>query len=260
MTRAAVQTMKRAWLFALLAWGIVAAPVRADGPSLQVYCWQGKGTGSNLLNKQFTPKWKAVLNDGKGATIAIDDHPSPEQILERIGKANVVYTNSHSGVPKGGNEQGLQVGDKGSGHYVLLARELAAAKPTRPQLVVINGCSTMPLLPETDGKVRNLATGFGITPGTKGRAYIGFEDVHSGAKGDDYFRVFFYFWSGVGNKGERPTLKQAVTLAKDYIEDQVKKLGGDEAQRFLLSNAAANVAKDLHIVGDEDLRYTDLKP
>ena len=90
MTRAPVQTMKRAWLFALLAWGIVAAPVRADGPSLQVYCWQGKGTGSNLLNKQFTPKWKAVLNDGKGATIAIDTDARRRALATELGAGDVL--------------------------------------------------------------------------------------------------------------------------------------------------------------------------
>jgi hypothetical protein len=234
---------------------LVSGPAHAEDKRLAVYCWQGHGTGSNLKNPKFEPKWRAVLEDAKN-DITIEIFPSAERILEQAAKSDILYTSTHSGVPKGATEQGVQIGEKGDARYVLLASEIAAANVRRPRLVIVNGCSTLPLLPE-EGAVRNLATAFGINAATKGRAYIGFQDVHGGAKGDDYFRVFFYFWSGVG--GKDLTLAQAADKARDYINEQVDKLGGDRAQEFLLSKAAATVRKDMVILGDATLRYRDLR-
>lgn len=234
---------------------IPSGHARAEDKRLSIYCWQGHGTGSNLKNPKFEPKWRAVLEDAKN-DITIEIFPSAERILEQAKKADILYTSTHSGVPKGATEQGVQIGEKGDPRYVLLASEIALANARRPRLVIVNGCSTLPLLPET-GAVRNLATAFGINAATKGRAYIGFQDVHGGAKGDDFFRVFFYFWSGVG--GKDLTLIEAADKARDYINEQVDKLGGDRAQEFLLSKAAATVRKDMVILGDATLRYRDLR-
>lgn len=240
----------------LLAAGLLTSgDAHAEDKRLSIYCWQGHGTGSNLKNPKFEPKWRAVLEDAKN-DITIEIFPTAERILERAAASDILYTSTHSGVPKGATEQGVQVGEQGDPRYVLLASEIAAANARRPRLVIVNGCSTLPLLPEA-GAVRNLATAFGITAATKGRAYIGFKDVHGGAKGDDFFRVFFYFWSGVG--GKDLTIAEAADKARDYINEQVDKLGGDRAQEFLLSKAAATLRKDLLILGDATLRYRDLR-
>jgi len=237
-----------------------AAAVAAPSGNLQVYCWQGKGTGSNLLNPAFTKKWLSSLNDGAGARVTVELFPSPERILDMLGKSNIVFASTHSGLPKGADYQALQVGDKGSGRYVLKASEIAAIRASKPQLVVVNGCNTIPLLPESGGAVRNIATAFGISAATKGRAYVGFQKEHDGAKGDDFFRVFFYFWSGVGSSEKRLTLREAADKAQAFIEEQVTRMGGDKAETFFLSNAAASLRKDLEIIGDDRLLFTDIRP
>ncbi|MBL9015615.1 MAG: hypothetical protein JNL83_15640 [Myxococcales bacterium] len=242
-------------VFGILA--LLAGPALAE--KLTVYTWQGFGTGSNLHNPKFTPRWNAVIGGKKDATI-VDKKPSPERMLEQFSKAHIIYGSTHSGIPKGSPaEQGLQIGDKGDARYVLFAREIAPAK-SKAQLVIINGCSTFPLIDESDGKVRNMATAFGISKSTKGRAFIGFVGVHPGPKGDSFFRVFFYFWMGAG--GKDLTIRQALDQAKQFIIDQVAKQGGDKAQEFFLSTGAANIydAEDLVVLGDDQLRYRDLKP
>jgi hypothetical protein len=186
--------------------------------------------------------------------------PKPERMLEQFAKAHIIYASTHSGIPKGEVvEQGLQIGEKGDPRYVLFAREIAPAK-SKAQLVIMNGCSQFPLLDESDGKVRNVATAFGINKGTKDRAFIGFFGVHPGPKGDSFFRVFFYFWMGAG--GKDLTIRQALDQAKQFIVDQVAKQGGDKAQEFFLSTGAANIydPADLVVLGNDQLRYRDLKP
>jgi hypothetical protein len=243
-------------VFVLLA--LFAGPAFAE--KLTIYTWQGAQAASNILGPEFGPKWTAVLT-GKNDTAIVEASPTPERMLDQFAKAHIIYGSTHSGVPKKSPpEQGVQIGKKGDARYVLFAREMVAAK-SKAQLVIINGCSTFPLLDEKDGKVRNVATGFGIDANTKGRVFIGFIGVHAGPKGDSFFRVFFYYWMGAGGAGKDFTVRQALNEAKAFIEDQVKKQGGDAAQKFFLSTGAANIhGKDLVVLGDEELRYRDLKP
>lgn len=241
-------------VFVLLA--LLAGSAVAD--KLTIYNWQGFGTGSNLHDPKFTPKWLAVVG-AKKDTVVNDLKPKPERMLEQFAKAHIIYGSTHSGLPKENpTEQGLQIGEKDSGRFVLYAREIAAAK-SKAQLVIMNGCSTFPLLDESDGKVRNVATAFGFDKNTKGRVFIGFEGVHPGPKGDSFFRVFFYFWMGAG--GKDLTVREALDKAKLFIKDQVANAGGNKAQEFFLSTGAANIhGKDLNVLGDDQLRYRDLKP
>jgi hypothetical protein len=237
---------------------LLAGPAIAD--KLTIYTWQGAQAASNILGPVFGPRWKAVLT-GQKDTAIVELSPTPERMLEQFAKAHIIYGSTHSGVPKDSPpEQGVQVGKKGDARYVLFAREIAAAK-AKAQLVIINGCSTFPLLDEKDGKIRNVATGFGINANTKGRVFIGFIGVHGGPKGDSFFRVFFYYWMGAGGAGKDLTVRQALDEAKTFIVDQVAKQGGDAAQKFFLSTGAANIhGKDLQVLGDDGLRYRDLKP
>src|SRR5688500_5024511 len=109
----------------LLLFAFVAAfSTPAAAEKLTVYTWQGYGTGSNILNPKFAPKWKAVLT-GKSDTAVVEKSPTPERMLEQFSKAHIIYGNTHSGVPKKAAEQGLQVGQKGSARYVLTAQEIA---------------------------------------------------------------------------------------------------------------------------------------
>jgi hypothetical protein len=253
--------MLRQFALAVLLLGLLLGSLHGAGASgsggLTIYCWQGGGTGSNLFNKAFTDKWKAVLNPGKNK-ITMELRPGRERILEMMGKANILYASTHSGIPKKAAEQALQLRNEKTGDYLLWAHEIAAIKSVKPALVVINGCSTYPLIDEEGGKKLNIATALGIYPHTKGRAFIGFEEAHPGPKGDDYFRVFFYFWCGAGNKNY--TITEAADKAKEHIETLVNRFGGDEMQKYLLSIGAAEVRKDLRIIGDDNLRYRNLKP
>ena len=225
----------------------------ANKDGLTIYCWQGTDTFSHMGNPEFVPKWKAVLNSGSN-NIIIDIRPKRTRLLEMMKSADILYGSSHAGIPKKGNQQGLQIGKEDSDDYLLSASEIAAEGITQPSLIIINGCNTFPLL---DNPNHNIATAFGIPEDSKERAYIGFKGVHSGPKGDDFFRVFFYFWSGVG--GKDLTIKTAAKEAEKYIREMVKKLGGDKAQKYLLSIGAANIYKDLVFHGYEDLRYKDIK-
>jgi len=249
--------MVRRVLVVLVALALLGGPAVAD--KLVIYSWQGYGTGSNLHHPKFAPRWNAVTT-GQKDTAIVDKKPKPERMLEQFAKAHIIYGSTHSGIPKGSpREQGLQIGEKGDPRYVLFAREIAPAK-SKAQLVIINGCSTFPLIDESDGTVRNMATAFGISKTTKDRAFIGFVGVHPGPKGDSFFRVFFYFWMGAG--GKDLTIRQALDQAKQFIIDQVAKQGGDKAQEFFLSTGAANIydAEDLVVLGNDQLRYRDLKP
>lgn len=237
---------------------IFCSVISASGEGgLKIYCWQGFGTGSNLSDKKFAPRFKNVLNPDKN-TVTVEVFPAYDRILQMMQSSNILYASTHSGVPKKGNEQALQVGKKDAGRYLLAASEIAAQNCKKPALIIINGCCTFPLLEETPGKCRNIATAFGISKTTRGRTYMGFQGVHSGAKGDDFFRVFFYFWCGAG--GKNLTVSEASDKAEQYIREAVAKQGGDAAQKYYLSTGAANCRKDLVIFGDPDLRYADIAP
>ena len=248
--------MVRRALVVLVALALLGGPALAE--KLTIYSWQGFGTGSNLHDPKFAPRWR-VATTARKDTVIVDKKPTPDRMLEQFAKAHIIYGSTHSGIPKDSpSEQGLQIGEKGAKRYVLFAREIAPAK-SKAQLVIINGCSTFPLIDESDGVVRNVATAFGITKDTKDRAFIGFVGVHPGPKGDSFFRVFFYFWMGAG--GKDLTIRKALEEAKKFITDQVANMGGDVAQEYFISTGAANIYKpeDLIVLGNDQLRYRDLK-
>lgn len=236
---------------------IMCAASQAHAQGLKIYCWQGHDTGSNLSDKNFVPKFKNVLNPASN-TVTVEIFPSRDRICEMLKTSNILYASTHSGVPKKGTEQALQVGKKDTEGSLLTASEIARLNCQKPALVIINGCCTFPLLGEKPGTCLNIASAFGIKKGKEGRTYIGFKGVHGGAKGDDFFRVFFYFWCGAG--GKDLTVTKACEEAEKYIREQVKKQGGDTAQKYYLSTGAANCMKDIEIYGDPNLRYSQIKP
>jgi hypothetical protein len=85
-------------------------PGSAIAEKLTIYTWQGFGTGSNLHDPKFTPRWLAVVG-GKKDTVINDKKPKPDRMLEQFAKAHIIYGSTHSGLPKENpTEQGLQIG------------------------------------------------------------------------------------------------------------------------------------------------------
>jgi len=222
---------------------------------LTIYCWQGATAFSNLGDPKFAPKWKSVLNEASNRII-IEIYPNRGRLLEMMRTASILYGSTHSGIPKKATEQALQIGKDDSADRLLMASELVKENIKRPRLIIINGFSTFPLLPENAGECLNIASAFGINKETRGRTYLGFEKAHPGPKGDDFFRVFFYFWAGSG--GKDMTIKQAIDKSKEYIDKMVRLMGGDNAEKNFLSTGAANIYNDLRILGDPNLMYKDL--
>jgi hypothetical protein len=119
--------------------------------------------------------------------------------------------------------------------------------PHRPSLVIINGCDT--LGPAPDGSnVLKINEGFGITDETKGRAYIGFNEGVIGIRGDEYFRIFFSYWT----RTPYPTLAQARANATAFFNDPLP-----AGQKFLDPRDAL-IGEKLIIVGDKDLTFGQL--
>jgi hypothetical protein len=223
---------------------------RAGAAQHTVYTWVGYDCGSHLLVPKFLGFWRSVTDS---PALVVQNKPSAAAMLAGFQNADIVYGTTHSGVPKGGAEQALQVGKKGTPGYVLTASQIAASNCTRPKLVVINGCATFPLLDEEAGQVRNLSSGFGIHDNTKGRAYIGFRGVHAGIRGDGYFRIFFAVW-----RTEKLTLAAAKVRAVEFIDDHIQRFGGDAAGKRYITAGDSKIANDLEILGDDTLRYADL--
>ncbi|MBN1272504.1 MAG: hypothetical protein JXB26_09555 [Candidatus Aminicenantes bacterium] len=237
----------------------IAFSLAAPAKKLTIYCWRGYDTGSYIPSPDYQGFFKRAF---EGHDVIFDDQPGKARILSMIQKADIVYTNSHSGYPSSSNltEHILQVGPEGSSGYKLTALELAQLRrniglENLPRLVVISGCN-MISLPEEGGRVLRIPEGFGFTPQSKGRAFLGFDGTVPGFRGDGFFRVFFATWAQKRKDGSYPTLSEAVDESVRFIKDWTAKYGNND--RLYMSTPNAGVGEKVIIVGDSSLRFPDL--
>ncbi|QDV16062.1 hypothetical protein Pan153_06830 [Gimesia panareensis] len=160
-------------------------------------------------------------------------------LLPIIKSSNIFYINTHSGDSETEETQVIKVklpsGGDPSQQY-LTPDEIRAAVGTDggPKLVIINGCNTTDYhLGNAQRIDRRLATGFGIGPNAKGRAYLGWQSKVVAGAADKYLAdKLLKAWTTAGYKNHYPTLKEAHEKAGRY-----------------------SAVNRLNIVGDANLRY-----
>jgi hypothetical protein len=244
----------------LLIFLLGAGPAQAvDTGNLKMYCWLGYGAIGNFgvvdekTGQEFN---KFFLNAVKIQQTKIDIRPPKETILNEIKDADVIYANTHSGYPKKGDprmilqtgeESEISAQDLQSINEALTVSGRPFILPHQPSLVIINGCDT--LGPAPDGsKVLKVNEGFGITNESKGRAYIGFNEGVIGIRGDEYFRIFFSYWT----RTPYPTLAQAKKNATEFFNNPLP-----TGQKFLDPRDAL-IGEKMIIVGERNLTFDQL--
>jgi hypothetical protein len=240
------------WLASILLMGIAYYPAGGrttstiDTGRLKMYCWIGSEAAGRLGEKEFDAFFRTAA---KINNLMIDNRPNKAIILQQIQDADIIYANSHSGYPSSGPlRMVLQTGTSPGPENELSAEDIQnlyrnASK--LPTLVVINGCNTLADHPA--GTVLKINEAFKIVEGTKGRAYLGFNQGIVGLRGDEYFRVFFAHWT----RTPYPTLEEASIQARKFFENP------PPGQKFL-DKRAELIGRDLKIVGDKNLTFGDL--
>lgn len=162
------------------------------------------------------------------------DVENENDFLNAMNGADIFYANVHGNNPQERDEHHLQVG-KG---VFLSAQKLAAhrqqvGEANMPRLTILNGCNTAtPADPQKP--VMTINQGLGIDNSTKGRAMLGFTGKVVGFANESNIKKVLEVWSHPAPKGNYPTLRQAI----------IKALGPNH---------------NIIIIGDHNLRYTDMK-
>lgn len=134
-----------------------------------------------------------------------------DRTLRAISRADIFFFSGHAGVPKSmPGKQVLQVENAPDGSPVFLtAQEIrAGVRGEGPRLVILNGCKTT-YEGETIAPQDRLPTGFGIGPGTRGRALLGWATLIPGFLADDQIGRFLGVWAKRNEDGLFPTLEEA---------------------------------------------------
>ena len=202
-----------------------AAPLRIKASTI---------ANSQLPNPEFRNQLRQLF---AGQDLAIYSYPTealPDTMLNvprtlaAIKQSDIFWYTGHSGISSAGpGKQVLMVRDK----VLLEASEVAAAlggKPG-PKLILLNGCVTTNPDDGATG-VDRFSNAFGVAPGTKKLAYLGWRLEIVGRNADNYVLQLLKNWIN----GKR-TLGEA--------RDLTPKANNEHAT----------------IIGDESLRYVDLQ-
>lgn len=162
-----------------------------------------------------------------------------QELLPIIKSSNIFYINTHSGDSKTEETQVIKVKlppGGNPGQQYLTPGEIRAAVGTDggPKLVIINGCNTTDYhLGNAQRIDRRLATGFGIGPNAKGRAYLGWQSKVVAGAADQYLAYkLLKAWTTAGANNEYPTLKEAHETAGQYSSVNKLNLVGDANLRY----------------------------
>jgi hypothetical protein len=211
------------------------------------YAWLGAEAAGRVGLEDFDRFLAAAM---KIPDLTVEMRPDKARILEQMKTADVLYANTHSGYPKSPPPRMvLQTGKGASEADQLSAVEIAQALDAAghlPKLVVINGCNTL-ADPPGGGRLLKIHEALKIKDGIKGRAYVGFGKAVVGVRGDEYFRIFFAKWT----HEPYPTLEEARRQAVDFFDSP------PHGQKYL-DKRAGEIGADVKIVGDRDLRFSDL--
>lgn len=195
------------------------------------------------MQRMFTES--NVINDVVAFSAPANTHEFDVRICDRdrffklIKMCDIFYFAGHSGTSGKLNEQILKVkpraGEDESDGIITASQIRQALKgETGPRIVVLNGCVTTSPTDRAPEELR-LSSAFGITPTTRGRAYLGWP-VKASRDSDDYLYEVLKIWRKMEHGF--PTLEQAKQIAVQSdaggFGKQIAKLDiiGDKTLRF----------------------------
>ena len=170
----------------------------ATGTRIHLFEWQ------NLRRKTFAGQ-KVVFWD-KDLLLTRD------RMLLAMKNADVFYYGGHSGVPKAKPDTHVLLakpaGPDDNGLVTAAEIRQALSGVEGPRLVLVSGCKTTD---PADGirPENRMNHAFGISAGTRGRAYLGWSSLIVGIKADDRFGQLLNAWVEKGDNGIYPTLEEA---------------------------------------------------
>ena len=272
-------------LFGLLLLGFVGsgaahpATAAVDAAKLRVYAFNGFDALTLLPN----PEYQADFEKGsvKGAAVTWMTKPKGTEskwpgpakaaVLTNLAAADIVFASLHSAdniETSGGtyasalalNEKPKDPSDSG---WKLGLADFAALRQQRgesglPRLFIVVGCSTA-LKPEAAAKhgidpKATIPGALGYSDGLPGRAYIGFDIPTTGVKGDSLVLWFLKMWTNDRPSGGYQTLGEVLKELGPIL----KNFTSSGAKRPNLDPGAANFLDNMVIVGDQELRFSDL--
>ena len=241
------EVMKKA-LAPLVVLGLLLAaawPAVAASRGLTVYMARGKGAVSILDQSAYQNVFKNGIFAGD--KLQIDLTSGKADFLKRFFAAQIVYLSLHANPDVWVVPNGDRVG------IVDLIRAYTAAGKKGPSLVIVTGCSTIHMATKV-----NFPAAVGITPATQKKAYLGYTTFTVGEFSDRYFRVFLGQWMQPKSDGSYRTLVEARDDAKAFIQRMLTLQGPNTGVVARFAPLDASVAGWFTIVGDSDLRVTDL--
>jgi hypothetical protein len=197
--------------------------------------------------------------------------PTKDKVLAHIAAADIVFASIHStdDVRTGGgtyaNALALNAkpGDPADVAWKLTLADAAALRQRigdsrLPRLFIVVGCSTA-LKPDAmtthgvDAKA-TIPGALGYADGIRGRAYVGFDVPTTGFKGDSLVLWFLKMWTNDRPAGGYQTLAEV----RDELGPMLKSFTSTGGKRPNLDPGAANFLDNMVIVGDSNLRFSDL--
>lgn len=238
---------------ALLATGSLSRPSTAAPRPLNAYFHKGKGAISMLGNPEHSAEQAAMTGVFSGGRVTIDLESGRDAFLKQLFAADVAYLSLHA------NQRLVVVGN---GDRVTTVELETARRATgkAPRLVIVAGCKTTGEARDAD----NVPQALGFASGGRKQAYLGFHTLVVGISQDRYFRYFLPMWVNPGPGGAYRTLAQARSDTRELMERryQMMKDGAASGQQagaaLRMSPLDLKVTGNFDIVGDEDLRATDL--
>lgn len=220
------------------------AATAADKMPLKIGFVRGYDVETQLTLADFQSDVRQAL-PGEKVEFYLKDREgySKEELLRIMAATDVFYINTHAGDSKTWKSQVIKAKPAASGEAAdqyILPPEIRSAVGDYggPKLVILNGCQTTAFHLENSQRMdQRLASGFGIGPNAKGRAYLGWQSNVVATLADKYLvNKLLKAWTTPGANQEYPTLGEA----------------HQQAGRYSATNR-------LNIVGDEDLRYDFLR-
>ncbi len=218
--------------------GVFAAE-RVEEKQFKINFVRGYDVASMLPDSDFQDTLKRMFRGNEIEFHNQEGGYTESELLPIIKSSNIFYINTHSGDSKTEETQVIKVklppgGDPGQQYLTPEEIRGVAGTDGGPKLVIINGCNTTDYhLGNAQRIDRRLATGFGIGPNAKGRAYLGWQSKVVAGAADKYLvNKLLKAWTTAGYQNHYPTLKEA----------------HEKAGRYSSLNK-------LNIVGDANLRY-----
>jgi len=202
----------------------------ALGRQQKVYLIAGYGASNRIDNVDWYRKRLQNFSGQKVFPLSGHQCLNREQFLKAAAKADILFFSGHSGVPSARPDiQALKLKPTATNADGLIsAADLRAGlRGGGPRLVIVNGCKTTD---PADGiaEAKRIHSGFGISQGTRGRAYLGWPKLVVGFVADDQMGRFLTAWTKPNADGTYPSLADA----KRTLGIQNLTIIGDSSLRY----------------------------